>query len=258
MKTFAGMFFLILIGGMMAVYADAPTVTIVYDNETLMEELTPDWGFSCFIEGTEKRILFDAGGDGSILLSNMEKLKIEPQTIDAIVLSHIHGDHTGGLWELLKATKGVVVYAPSSFPDEFAKRVESMGGRYIAVEGAVEICEDVFLTGELGEAIKEQSLCIKTEKGLVVITGCAHPGIVHIVETAKKQFQAVPYMVFGGFHLLSHAPKDITQIVQKFRELGVEHAGPCHCSGESARVLFSEEYGDNYMRIGVGKVITIE
>ena len=244
--------------GMMAAHTSTPAITIIYDNETLMEGLTPDWGFSCFIDGMEKRILFDTGTQGTILLSNMEKLKVSPQDIDMIVLSHDHGDHTGGLWELLKVTKGVVVYTPASFPDDFGTKVESRGGKYVAVDGSVEICKNVFLTGELGTAIKEQSLCLKTEKGLVVITGCAHPGIVHIVKTVKEQLDKAPFMVFGGFHLLSHAQKDITQIVQQFRELGVEQVGSCHCSGEYAKVLFREEYGDHYIKIGVGKVITIE
>lgn len=242
----------------MAANGGTPTITIVYDNETLREGLKPDWGFSCFIRGTEKDILFDTGTDGNILLANMETLGIDPRDIDIVVLSHNHGDHTGGLWDLLKVTEDVVVYAPRSFPGGFGERVEEMGGTYTAVAGSVEICRDVFLTGELGVALKEQSICIKTEKGLVVITGCAHPGIVQIVETAQEQFKGVPYMVFGGFHLLSHTPNDVTEIVRRFRELGVEKAGPCHCSGESARALFSEAYGDDYLKIGVGKVITVE
>jgi 7,8-dihydropterin-6-yl-methyl-4-(beta-D-ribofuranosyl)aminobenzene 5'-phosphate synthase len=258
MKVFGCTVLALFLGGAMALYAATPVITVVYDNETLKEEFTPDWGFSCFIDGTDKKILFDTGTKGTILLSNMAALGIDPKDIDAVVLSHHHGDHTGGLWELLKVTGDVVVYAPASFPPDFGKRVVSMGAEYTAVNGFVEIARDVFLSGELGTVIKEQSLSVKTPEGLVIITGCAHPGIVHIVETILVQLNEAPHTVFGGFHLLSHAPEDIAGIVRRFRELGVKQAGPCHCSGEDARALFAEEYGADYIKIGVGKVISVE
>ena len=77
-------------------------ITIVYDNEACKEGLKADWGFSCLVEAHGKRMLFDTGANGRILLENMEKLHIDPATIEEVFISHIHRDHTGGLAELLK------------------------------------------------------------------------------------------------------------------------------------------------------------
>ncbi len=92
---------------------------VVYDNNPYDERLKTDWGFSCFVVGLEKSILFDTGADGQTLLSNMEKLGIQPEQIDVVVLSHIHRDHTGGLEELLARNSRIEVWLPHFFPSDF-------------------------------------------------------------------------------------------------------------------------------------------
>jgi 7,8-dihydropterin-6-yl-methyl-4-(beta-D-ribofuranosyl)aminobenzene 5'-phosphate synthase len=77
------------------------SITVTYDNNLYTEGLITAWGFSCFIRGAEKTILFDTGGNGSILLANMKELDINPQEIDVAVISHIHGDHAGGIERFL-------------------------------------------------------------------------------------------------------------------------------------------------------------
>jgi len=234
------------------------TVQIVYDNNEFDPDLTPEWGFSCFIKGKEKTLLFDTGGNGKILLSNMEKLKIKPEEIDLVVLSHIHGDHTGGLEEFLKKNNQVEVYLPQSFPSGFKKGIKKAGARYAEVEKPTEICQDVFSTGEMGTLIKEQSLIIKTEKGLVVITGCAHPGIVEIVRKAKELRKEDVYLVMGGFHLLSTSKQGIEKIVSEFKKMGVKKVSPCHCSGELCQEIFEQNYKKDYVRLGVGAKLEVE
>lgn len=233
------------------------SIEVVYDNNPYKEGLKTAWGFSCFIEGTEKNILFDTGGNGELLFDNMKKLKIDPGKIDVVILSHIHGDHVGGLDSFLKENSNLVVYLPQSFPDDFKHNVNSYGAKVVEVGGPVKICKNTFSTGELGGWIKEQSLVIRTNKGLVVITGCAHPGIVKIVEKAKELVSDEVLLVMGGFHLSGYSSSEIGKIILSFKDIGVVYVGLCHCSGDTARRLFKEEFGKNYIDVGVGKKIDI-
>jgi 7,8-dihydropterin-6-yl-methyl-4-(beta-D-ribofuranosyl)aminobenzene 5'-phosphate synthase len=233
------------------------SITVSYDNNPCKERLTTAWGFSCVIRGTEKTILFDTGGDGSILVTNLEELDINPKEIDLVVLSHIHGDHVGGLPSFLEKNPEVVVYLPKSFPKGFKDKLKEYGAKIVEVQEPLKICEKVYSTGELGTWIKEESLIIHTEKGLIVITGCAHPGIVKIVNKAKDFFKNTVLLVMGGFHLGGESKGEIENIISSFRKLGVSYVGPCHCSGDTARQLFKKEYGENYINVGVGRVVTM-
>ena len=232
------------------------TITVTYDNNPHKQELETEWGFAAFITGTEKTILFDTGG-GRVLLDNMEKLAIKPDSVDVVVLSHIHGDHTGGLGSFLEKNSNVTIYLPKSFPKKLKDNARNSGAKIIEVEESEQICENVCSTGQLGKWIKEQSLIIRTDKGLVVITGCAHPGIVNIVNTAKALMKDDILLVMGGFHLEWATKGRIEKIISAFKQLGVRYVGPCHCSGQKARSLFEKHFGSNYINIGAGKVITL-
>jgi len=233
------------------------TITVVYDNNPYKECLETAWGFSALVTGTEKSILFDTGGDGSLLLDNMEKLAIEPGKIDIVVLSHSHGDHTGGLDSFLEKNSDVTIYLPKSFPKKFKDNVLSFRLKIVEVEQSLKICENVYSTGQLGILIKEQSLIIQTPKGLIVITGCAHPGIVKIVNTAKDLLKGDILLVIGGFHLEWATKGKIKKIISAFEKLGVWYVGPAHCSGDKGRSLFEKHFGENYTNIGAGKVVTV-
>ena len=203
---------------------------IVYDNNA-EKGFKPGWGFSCLIEN-KKKVLFDTGADSETLLYNMEKLEIDPKAINAVVLSHNHGDHTGGLSGFLEANGNKAkVYQPTAFSKP------------------TEIYPDIYSTGAV-EGF-EQALVIKSPKGLVVMTGCAHPGVVNMVRKAKEISEKL-YLVLGGFHL-----GDATNVIKEFKALGIEKAAPCHCSGDLAREQFRKEYKENFIENGVGNVIRI-
>ena len=234
------------------------TLTIVYDNNPCNKELETRWGFSCLVEGLEKTILFDVGGEGSVLLRNMKRLGIDPKAIDVVVLSHIHYDHIGGLSAFLEENPDVVVYMPDSFPQSIKSEAKMAGARLIEVRSFTEICKDACSTGELGDWIKEQSLVIRTAKGLVVITDCAHPGVVNVIEKAKEMFNDSVYLVLGGFHLCRMTARQIKEIIKGVKKEKVEKVAPCHCSGDLTRKLFEKAYGKNFILSGAGKRIRIK
>jgi 7,8-dihydropterin-6-yl-methyl-4-(beta-D-ribofuranosyl)aminobenzene 5'-phosphate synthase len=231
-------------------------ITIVCDNNPYKEGLETGWGFSCLISGAEKSILFDTGPGGSLLV-NMEKLAIEPQSIDTVVLSHIHPDHTGGLEGFLEKNPDVAVYLPKSFPERFKDNVLSQGAKVIEVGQPMEICENVWSAGQTGKWIKEQSFVIKTDKGSVLIVGCSHPGIVNILNEAKDLVKDDILLVMGGFHLECAGKSKIEKVLSVFRHLQVRYVGLCHGSGDKARSLFEEYFDRKYIKLGAGKVITI-
>jgi 7,8-dihydropterin-6-yl-methyl-4-(beta-D-ribofuranosyl)aminobenzene 5'-phosphate synthase len=232
-------------------------VTIVYDNNPYKEGLQTGWGFSCLITGAEKTILFDTG-PGSGLLANMERLQIDPAGIDTVFLSHIHPDHTGGLDSFLTKNHRVTIYQPKGFPKKFKDKMQAQGTKIVEVEGPLKICEDVYSTGQIGKWIREQALVVRTNKGLIVVTGCSHPGIINIVNKARNLVKENILFVMGGFHLEWTTTSKIEKIITAFKELGVRYVGVCHCSGNKARNLFEKHFGKNYINIGAGKVIDVK
>ena len=232
-------------------------ITILYDNYLFSERLKTDWGFSCFIEGTEKVILFDTGTNGDILFYNINKLKVNPKNVEYIVISHNHSDHTGGFFTFLEKNNKVTIFLPASSPQDTIKKIERTGAKVILVDKPREICKDVFLTGEMGTSVKEQSIILNTDNGLVIITGCAHPGIVDILERAKDIINKDIYLVFGGFHLLDKTENEINEIIGDFKKLKVLNLGATHCTGDKQIKMFKKAYGKNFVKFGVGKVLNV-
>jgi metal-dependent hydrolase (beta-lactamase superfamily II) len=231
-------------------------ITVVYDNTAVDPDLAAEWGFAAWIEYGEHNVLFDTGPDGSSLLGNMEKLDLDSKEIDVVVLSHIHGDHTGGLSALLDSGALPVVYVPAAFDRSFKKLI-SARTKLVEVDDAVEILPGLHSTGELGTTVVEQSLVIETSLGTVVITGCAHPGILNIVGEARNLVDDEIALVVGGFHLGNAPTATLERIVEGFRGYGVKQVSPTHCTGEAAIARFAEEYGEDYIAGGAGRVYEI-
>ena len=206
-------------------------ITVVYDNEVSKGGLRSGWGFSALIEsGKAPPILFDTGADSSTLAHNMKELNIAPKNIGTIVISHAHGDHTGGLSEILSINEVAELFLPGSFRRTF------LGRRVTIVKEAIQICEDVFSTGEL-EGV-EQSLVLKTKKGIFVVTGCAHPAMRNILGAASKFGKL--YGIAGGFHGF----RDF----KLFEGLSVIY--PCHCTQYKREIL--DLFPDKALQCGAG------
>jgi len=234
------------------------TLTIVYDNNPFDSaqgrpfdaRLKTAWGFACLIQTSEMTVLFDTGGDGPTLMDNLAVLGFDPREIDVVVLSHIHGDHIGGLDALLTANDRLTVYLPQSFPAEFKAHLRN---RVVEVNEPMAIADRIRTTGELGTAIIEQALMVETERGLIVITGCAHPGVVEIVRQAEAYGDV--YLVMGGFHLTGKSVDEVEAVIAELKRLGVQKIAPCHCTGEPAIRLFEAEFGADFIPVGVGAIV---
>jgi len=200
-------------------------ITIVYDNCTAKAGLRTGWGFAAFLQ-TENAapLLFDTGADGAALLYNMRKLGIDPGRIGIIVISHAHGDHTGGLPSILEINKDAEIYVPAS------TIVGIRGKKVTLVSKPLQISEGIFSTGELKGI--EQSLAVRTDKGVVVVAGCSHSGVGAILDAASCHGKV--YGIIGGLHGF----RDFDRLD------GLSLICPCHCTQHKSelRSLFPEQY----------------
>jgi 7,8-dihydropterin-6-yl-methyl-4-(beta-D-ribofuranosyl)aminobenzene 5'-phosphate synthase len=200
-------------------------VTIIYDNCLSKRGLKTGWGFSALIEVENALpILFDTGADGAALLYNMKQLGIDPSRIGSIVISHHHYDHTGGLSDVLEINKRAVIYVPTS------SAAGLQGRKVIQVSQPVQVSEAVFSTGELRGI--EQALAVKTIKGILVVTGCSHPGVGEILDEASRYGKV--YGIIGGLHGFHN-----------FGRLnGLSLICPCHCTQYKSELksLFPSQY----------------
>ncbi len=211
-------------------------LTIVYDNEIAQPGLEADWGFSCLVEIDDRRLLFDTGGRGALLVRNLERLNLDPRNLPEIFISHGHWDHLGGLGEILRLNADATVFLPGSC------RGSPEAQRAIGVQGPCAFSENLFSTGELRGA--EQSLVVKTAGGLVVICGCAHPGVGTIL-AAASQFGRVSGLV-GGLHGFKEFEllADLTLIC------------PCHCTQYILEIM--RLYPQTAVGGGAGTVLEID
>jgi 7,8-dihydropterin-6-yl-methyl-4-(beta-D-ribofuranosyl)aminobenzene 5'-phosphate synthase len=230
---------------------------VVFNNVPYKAGLQTGWGFACLIEGLGQTVLFDTGGDGGTLLANIQRLGLAPESVDAVVLSHIHADHTGGLDTFLSRNPTVTVYTPASFPASFQDGIKRHGARLETVSAPRRLLEGIYSTGEMGGGIREQALIVETDEGLVVITGCAHPNVADMAERAHAYLHKKIHLLMGGFHLGGSSQAEIEAIIRRLKTLGVETVAPSHCTGERATNMFREAWGSDFVDGGLGAVIQL-
>jgi 7,8-dihydropterin-6-yl-methyl-4-(beta-D-ribofuranosyl)aminobenzene 5'-phosphate synthase len=232
-------------------------ISVLFNNVPQAPGLKTAWGFAAVVEVSGQTLLFDTGGDGRLLLGNMERMGIHPEEIDAVFLSHVHGDHVGGLVTFLRRNPRVAVYMPATFPDQLQAAVTKEGARLAMVTAPTRLFDRVYSTGPMGNAPDEQALILDTPRGLVVITGCAHPGIVEMTRAARRQHAKPVRLVLGGFHMLRQSESRIRAAIRELKELGVAQVAPSHCTGERATALFHDAWGADFLEAGLGAVIEL-
>lgn len=273
------------------------TITALVENSVNRRGLLAEHGLSFLIESGSHRILFDTG-QGLALRHNVKYLNVDLKTIDAVALSHGHYDHTGGLTFALNAMNTPRLYAhPEAFSlkytrnsDGTAREVGMNAGNKIAaheltevipVEDKTEISPGFFFTGSIprtthfediggpffkdpecqipDELPDDQAAFLETEKGTVVILGCAHSGIINTLRFIQSLTGNRPiHTVIGGMHLIHADANRMNRTIDALREMNIQQLIPCHCTGLSAIVRMWSEFPGRCVPCCVGTTLSIE
>ena len=271
--------------------AEPRRITNLYDAFGAPSALRQDWGFAALIEYGGKRILFDTGNDAATFEHNVKELGIDLSQLDAVVISHRHGDHTSGLSYLLKVNPGVRIYTPveaayfkGALPIELLARYPGLpqnlkyfGGKpperwltgspweqanFEAVTKTTEIFPGLYVLTTKSQKpgtleMNELSLAVKTPKGLAVIVGCSHPGVENIL-AAATQIDPHLYTVMGGFHLALTPEPEVQRVARVLHDdLHLERVAPAHCTSELGFATFLERFKDHFDPAGLGAVIPL-
>jgi 7,8-dihydropterin-6-yl-methyl-4-(beta-D-ribofuranosyl)aminobenzene 5'-phosphate synthase len=274
-------------------------ITTLSENTAHIGEFLGEWGLSILVETDDKKVLLDCGKTVSTIY-NADTLGIDLHSVDKIVLSHGHYDHTGGLSSVLRRMRKQVeiIAHPDVWQAKYARgenipdryigipfqraELESLGAHFILSTHPVQIDDIISTTGEVlmvteyeqidkGLFVKEgdtwrpddllddRSLIVKSTKGLVIIAGCAHRGIINTIYHAR-QITGVEevYAVIGGSHLMNTSEERIWQTIASFREMGVEKLGLCHCTDLPAASILNQEFGEKFFYNKAGTVTIIE
>ncbi len=269
-------------------------VTTIVDNGVQSGGLLAEWGFSLFIETDQLNILFDCGSTRLPFFNNLKHLGLDLSTIDKIFISHGHNDHTGNLDAIIKSMpikpeiiKGDGGWHPRFYEKSWAgithnkEYIKSLGAKFLETEETTKLSRDIISIGNIPmkcdfESIDdnlfakkknklfqdtfedEQALIIKTDKGIVVFTGCAHRGPVNIIKHAKVCTDTdMVYAVIGGSHLMNANAEKIDKTVKAFKELGIKRVALSHCTGDKATTQFSNAFKKNFIFNKAGLVIDL-
>ena len=229
------------------------TISILYDNRA-QADLRPGWGFAAWVSVGDESVLFDTGADKLVFENNARALGCNVSTLGALVLSHEHCDHIGAVSSVTR--KGLRLYVPAAFARRFAGHRRS-GVRFLAVRGPEQICPGVKSTGQFGRKIREQALLVDGTEGPVLVTGCAHEGIVNVAELATRLAGRPLALILGGFHLDRREEADVRYVAEQLLRLGVVRIAPCHCTGDGATAILRDAYGDRFVEVSAGSQVKV-
>jgi 7,8-dihydropterin-6-yl-methyl-4-(beta-D-ribofuranosyl)aminobenzene 5'-phosphate synthase len=236
-------------------------VTTIVDNNVFKKGLGSSWGLSFYVEtctnGKKHSVLMDTSGSFQAFIENTSKLGLNLSEVEAILISHWHGDHYGALSQVLSLLKlQTMVYVPSE--NSFGLRdIRGAGGIPWICRKPIEFVDGMMSTGEVPGGLSEHSLLVNVKnRGLVVLVGCSHPGIINILKRAQKVSSVDKiYAVMGGFHISSVG--EGMRVGGFLRELDVELVSPCHCTSSDAKQGIAKILCERCIKNGSGKIISI-
>ena len=228
--------------------------SIIFDNYKYDENLQGLWGFGCVIEIDGQTILFDTGSNGRVLLKNAKQMGIDFKNIDILFISHSHWDHIGGLDTIIEENPNITLIIPSSISNNMRKDLISLVKKVIVIDdNFTQISENLYSTGILGN-VREQSLIIKKNDELFIVSGCSHFGIDKIFERTIENLNLPVKYIIGGFHLMRSNREEIEKVISK---LNSKFITATHCTGDLAIEMIKNNYNKNFFKGGVGAVINI-
>ena len=235
-------------------------IRILFDSFAINNRYKTGWGFSALID---EKVLFDTGEKGEYLLNNIKEAKVNLDKLETIVISHNHWDHIGGVELLATIKSNLNIYVCSDFEKQFKDNLKSLELTVIENSNFNEILTNVYLSHQIygnykDQLIVEQSLAIKTENGISILVGCAHPSIVNIVQLFKRQFpdEKINFLC-GGFHLKDSSNSEIEQVIDELEKLDIKLIAPTHCCGDKSVRHFKEKFGSRCLDVKVGMCFEI-
>jgi 7,8-dihydropterin-6-yl-methyl-4-(beta-D-ribofuranosyl)aminobenzene 5'-phosphate synthase len=174
-----------------------------------------------------------------------------------VVIFHFHGDHTGGLGAFLAVNTGVVIYCPAVVSGRFRESILQAGAKVAEVPFISQIQPGVWLVPGDAGSFEELALVLETDRGLVVVTGCAHPGLETFVREIRDFSSDHILLLMGGFHLEARSNVEIKAITDMLKNNGLVFCAPCHCSGKTAKTMFRKVF-EGYLETGAGARIELK
>ncbi len=231
-------------------------IIVIVDNNVYRSGLKTAWGIAVYVETPYTKFLFDTGPNPSVLEYNAKVLGINLSSIDFVVLSHVHGDHTGGLPLIARLKPCLKVYIPAHV-HSLGEYVRNLGLEPVLVNKTMEIASGVYVSKPLYGPPHEISVAISTSNGLFVLVGCSHCGVDNFVKTFIEDTGYRVYGVLGGFHLSGSPIEKVRSVIDNLVEQGVSKIYPIHCSGDNTRDYVRTSYPDCYGDGGVGLEIVL-
>ncbi|NLB53749.1 MAG: MBL fold metallo-hydrolase [Syntrophomonadaceae bacterium] len=267
-------------------------IQILVENTTPVPGLIGEYGFSTLVSADDKKILFDTGSADAVL-KNSKALGINLSALDALVISHGHFDHTGAVLKVAEMNPGLNVYGhPAMFEPHYVERAPGSlypvgagfseselrlkGANFKAIGSFTEIMPNIFFCGEIPRSndfedagagfrtevdgqfredhiADDSALAIRLADGLVIISGCAHAGMINTLSYCMEQTNCHKILAFiGGTHLAMASETRIKKTIEALKAMDIKTIAVAHCTGFNPAAMMRQSLGSKLVKAETG------